>query len=226
MFNLKWILLPAATIAAAVTVSISTAAQAPILGGQATGIWQYDYDEEDGFSVGESFRADYTYNSDNITTTTSSSEFFSFYSYSSVPLLSLVLNSGPVSLTYDFSTPGNDYRLIWREFRQNPAYGQTKEKSRRIVAYDYSGENRFFAGTSLVQYDDGSLESTFFAEASSFDSSTSTYLAYGQTYTEVIFSDPSPVTAVPTPALLPGLVGLGLGILRKRKAQAASEQKV
>ncbi|MBW4578090.1 MAG: PTPA-CTERM sorting domain-containing protein [Tildeniella nuda ZEHNDER 1965/U140] len=29
-------------------------------------------------------------------------------------------------------------------------------------------------------------------------------------------------TAIPTPALLPGLIGLGLGILRQRKAQAAA----
>ncbi len=30
-----------------------------------------------------------------------------------------------------------------------------------------------------------------------------------------------PPTAVPTPALLPGLIGLGMGVLRKRKAEAA-----
>ena len=28
------------------------------------------------------------------------------------------------------------------------------------------------------------------------------------------------VTAVPTPALLPGLIALGAGVLRKRKAEA------
>jgi hypothetical protein len=32
-------------------------------------------------------------------------------------------------------------------------------------------------------------------------------------------------TAVPTPALLPGLIGLGLGVLRKRKAQMAAASK-
>lgn len=32
------------------------------------------------------------------------------------------------------------------------------------------------------------------------------------------------VTAVPTPALLPGLIGLGLGVLRKRKAEVSSEE--
>jgi len=30
-------------------------------------------------------------------------------------------------------------------------------------------------------------------------------------------------TAVPTPALLPGLIGLGVGVLRKRKAEAAKQ---
>lgn len=29
----------------------------------------------------------------------------------------------------------------------------------------------------------------------------------------------APPTAVPTPALLPGLIGLGLGVLRKRKSE-------
>jgi len=33
----------------------------------------------------------------------------------------------------------------------------------------------------------------------------------------------SNVTPVPTPALLPGLIGLGLGVLRKRKAEAAKQ---
>ena len=32
-------------------------------------------------------------------------------------------------------------------------------------------------------------------------------------------------TAIPTPALLPGLIGLGLGILRKRKAEAAASSE-
>lgn len=33
----------------------------------------------------------------------------------------------------------------------------------------------------------------------------------------------SNATAVPTPALLPGLIGLGVGVLRKRKAEAAKQ---
>ena len=35
--------------------------------------------------------------------------------------------------------------------------------------------------------------------------------------------DGTPATAVPTPALLPGLIGLGVAALRKRKAEAAGE---
>jgi len=33
------------------------------------------------------------------------------------------------------------------------------------------------------------------------------------------------VAAVPTPALLPGLIGLGIGALRKRKADAAKQKR-
>ncbi len=35
--------------------------------------------------------------------------------------------------------------------------------------------------------------------------------------------DGNPATAVPTPALLPGLIGLGFSMLRKRKAEAAKQ---
>ena len=33
----------------------------------------------------------------------------------------------------------------------------------------------------------------------------------------------SPATSVPTPALLPGLIGIGMGVLRKRKAKAVEQ---
>jgi hypothetical protein len=42
-------------------------------------------------------------------------------------------------------------------------------------------------------------------------------------YTAQISSLLDQPTAVPTPALLPGLIGLGMGVLRKRKAEAAKQ---
>jgi hypothetical protein len=38
-----------------------------------------------------------------------------------------------------------------------------------------------------------------------------------------IVEKPSAATAVPTPALLPGLMGMGLGILRKRRNLQAEQ---
>ncbi|PSB21595.1 hypothetical protein C7B65_03150 [Phormidesmis priestleyi ULC007] len=59
-----------------------------------------------------------------------------------------------------------------------------------------------------------------FAQFYSYDS-TGNYPAYAYTYGDVAFSNSSSATPVPTPALLPGLVSLGLGVLRKRKANQA-----
>jgi hypothetical protein len=42
------------------------------------------------------------------------------------------------------------------------------------------------------------------------------------TYVNVGFKTDN-TTAVPTPALLPGLIGLGMGVLRKRKREAAEQ---
>lgn len=43
------------------------------------------------------------------------------------------------------------------------------------------------------------------------------------TYVNVGFKTDSSSTAIPTPALLPGLIGLGVAALRKRKAEAAKQ---
>jgi hypothetical protein len=98
------------------------------------------------------------------------------------------------------------------------------------------------AGTILVQNDDslGTLQSTvnlanlaqgqYFLGMSSF----SNFAQNGPIFPgiggssgaySVTFNAPV-AAAVPTPALLPGLVGLGLGAMRKRKQKAAAQKAV
>ena len=57
-----------------------------------------------------------------------------------------------------------------------------------------------------------------FAQAFTYGNSTGTSDRNAYTGSNVNFSpDPTAVTAVPTPALLPGLAAFGLGVWRKRK---------
>ncbi|MGB5974382.1 MAG: hypothetical protein WBG38_13745, partial [Nodosilinea sp.] len=48
-------------------------AQAAIISGQVSGNWEYAYG---GFNTGDAFTADYTYDSDSITTTDYSNEYY------------------------------------------------------------------------------------------------------------------------------------------------------
>ncbi|WP_410510488.1 PTPA-CTERM sorting domain-containing protein [Nodosilinea sp. E11] len=49
-----------------------------------------------------------------------------------------------------------------------------------------------------------------FAQVYSYDFNTGTYLTGANSYGCVTFPDPFITTSVPTPALLPGLIGLGV----------------
>lgn len=191
------------------------------------GTWQYDDDGAGGFNIGDAFTADYTYDSDSIIRADHSSGYYLRNLVDSVPLLSLVLNSGIVSHTFDFSHVSNDSYLTWVDLQPNPDYeNQYGYKQAYLAAYDRSapGFNRFQAYSYLGQDSDGSPTSGSYAQAYSsvsiYASSTNTYSTYRETHSGVTFSSLPPVTPVPTPALLPGLVGLGLGVVRKRKALA------
>lgn len=211
MFNLKKVSfsLVTATLTTTAVTLFTTMAQAAIIGGQVSGTWQYDSDGEGGFNVGDLFTADYTYDSDSVTTYDySDSTYYSRFLVRSVSLLSLVINSGVVSQAFDFST-GGSRELQWVDFKGNPDYyGQENYKGYSLFAYDnLTAQNYFYAYSYLGQYSDGSPLSRLFAQAYSYDYSTGTYPTSGYSY-DVTFSDPSLATSVPTPALLPGLIGL------------------
>jgi hypothetical protein len=54
--------------------------------------------------------------------------------------------------------------------------------------------------------------------AGDFDPNAGSFDFYAESSSNVNFS-PDP-TSVPTPAMLPSLIGLGVGVLRKRKTEA------
>ncbi|GAB4462251.1 MAG: hypothetical protein OHK0037_12850 [Elainellaceae cyanobacterium] len=60
-----------------------------------------------------------------------------------------------------------------------------------------------------------------------FTTSSGTFQAIGRFTSQTDFTNPSTYSlslkVVPTPALLPGLVGMGLAALRKRREEAESE---
>jgi hypothetical protein len=161
-----------------------------------------------------------TYDSSQITREDrSNSHQYTRYLIASVPLLSLAFNSRAVVYTIDSSESGGSGFLQWIDFRGNPASdGQYQYKQATLSASDGFGNYSFFAYSRLGKSFDGSPFADSYAMTSSIDTISGPNPTSGSANSGVTFSSLSPVT-VPTPALLPGLVSLGLGVLRKRKAQ-------
>ena len=153
---------------------------------------------------------------------------------SSVPLLSLLVSSGSYNHQFDFSSYlYTGYGAFYfHDYAQNaPFYKPYSSKSATLHGYDYSGSGSQISPTftayryrALAQ-DNGTPLLYEGARLSLHDGSTNTSPAYASTYSNVNFTpDPTaPTTAIPTPALLPGMVAFGLGMWRKRKAVAAEQ---
>jgi hypothetical protein len=237
MFKLNQLSLSVATIAATVTIGAvcSTTAQAAIVTGSVSGVWEYDWYGSSGWwiPIGDAFTATYTYNTDDITRTDYSNwSGYTRYFQDSVPLLSLVLSSDTFSHEFDFNTVSSIYGygaysyLQWWDYQY--ADSQYETKGTQLYAADFPGSlaNYFYAYEQAGKYWDGTPWSSSSASASSYDYITGTLLKYPYTYSGVTFSDPHtfpPPATVPTPALLPGLIGMGMAAVRKRKANQAQE---
>lgn len=215
MCNLKQLSIPVATIAATATVGVlgSIPAQAAIMSGSVRGIWE---DGEGGFKAGDIFTAEYTYDSDNLIRTDNSGQpGYIRYLSDFVPLLSLVLNSGTVNYSFDLSDPISYSYIQW--IAQSDR--QSRYQYTNLYVYNYAapGFNEFFVNDQVGRNADGTPVSNSYASTSSLDFGAGTTLFYGYTNFKVAFSQPHPFPPqpIPTPALLPGLVALGLRVLRK-----------
>ncbi|MBF1999262.1 MAG: PTPA-CTERM sorting domain-containing protein [Synechococcales cyanobacterium M58_A2018_015] len=228
MFSLKQVSLSVAALGAILTVgSSSTPAQAlNIVSGSVSGIWQYDYSGAGIVNVGDAFTANYTYDSDSITGYDSSISGLYKQKQRRTSLLSLVLNSGSYSYTFDFSPSVGGSYIEWYDFQSTSStYGLHDHESIFLVASDYptAAYNSFYAYTiSGLGYSGNSLDSSY-ASAYSQDYNTGTFPIGAYTY-NAKFSGATPApTAVPTPALLPGLVSVSAALLRKREQNQGQE---
>lgn len=249
MVTLKQFSLPIATLGAVLTVgAMHATAEAAIISGQVSGTWDYDsyyywgYEPSE-FKTGDTFTAIYTYDSDSITTNNySNTYYYDTYYESTVPLLSLILNSGTGSYTFDPSfSNGNGYGYLqWLDVDYNNAYygHQGTQKGTYLHASSYTGaESNYFYAQNYSGTDySGNPYAYNYAYAYAYDYNTGKYLGYSYTNQPVFSSvvDPLPTptpnpTSVPEPSILLGLIGLGLGALGQRKAQGqatSAEQSV
>lgn len=188
-------------------------AQAAIVKGTITGTWN-DYAQGD-LNLGESFTADYSYDDTAIVPFNNSSTDYSDTGFN-VGLSSLRVISGSYDHTFDL-TPGplNAGSFYFRDYAKTaPTYTPYSYRLTGLYAADNGLEyNNFSAARQSSQYD-GTPSLYEFAQAYTLDRYYGgAYKRYAHTYSNVNFSP----TAVPTPALLPGLAAFGLGVWRKRK---------
>jgi len=97
-----------------------------------------------------------------------------------------------------------------------------------ILIQGFQGANQLYSQTvtvdstapTLFSFNWSGIDSLRFASSGGIDA------GYGGGGTHFALDNLTVnTTAIPTPALLPGLIGLGLGILRKRKAEAAASSE-
>jgi len=223
MFNLKLFSLPITTLLVAATIGVfcsSSAEALTITRGRAIGTWDYDLDGEGGFNKGDTFVAEFTYDSDRITTR---DEFYSdryYYFEKAAPLLSLVLNSGSVSHRFDIRPGEGVGSFGWYQFQStSPEFGQQSKDETFLSAFEFLSPVAYSfyarAYSELDYY--GSPSSGSFASSYSYDYSNDTYLLRAES-DNVTFSGATPV---PTPAILPGLIGLAVAVIKKRQADQA-----
>ncbi len=139
-------------------------------------------------------------------------------------LLSLSINSGSFSHTFDF-TQGLTYGYVYfQDYALSPpTYTPSSSKFWQVAAVGYSDTSysiyNYFNAHKQRGASDGSPFDASYAYASQSDYNNN-YAFYGVANSNVTFN-PDP-TAIPTPALVPGLIGLGLATIRKRKAALAA----
>ncbi len=220
MFNFKQALLPVATIAATVTISAvcSTAAQAATVTGRISGVWEDALGGANGLEVGTSFTADYTYDDSSLVTTDVAGSLYTRYLVTSAPLLSLMVNSGAFSQTFNTGT----FELL--DIKGGPSGSEYISKGFQFLASDSLRTIRFSANKSAGQVN-SNTPFNFTAARFDIDNNNSPFdgspiFASTNAFTNGL--NP-PATPVPTPALLPGLVGLGMAALRKRKEKQGQE---
>jgi hypothetical protein len=228
MINLKQASLSIAALTATATVSaFSPSAQAAIITGTITGTWDSAFGE---FTAGDPFTVTYTYDDTSIVN-----------SYGSFSLLSFILSSGSYTDVFNLNpyTPGTLGYGSGSVFLSDTLFGIDANYTASLPSGPTSSQTYFRGSRQRSQLSngdpavrdqietykyrfDGAAGGPFgFTDNLKFSPELGRYFLSQST---VEFSpDPTaPATAVPAPAVLPGwLLVLGLGVLGKRKAEAA-----
>ncbi|MBD2034679.1 PTPA-CTERM sorting domain-containing protein [Leptolyngbya sp. FACHB-321] len=195
--------------------------QAAIVKGSVTGTWDYSYVQGTNVSIGDSYTATYSYDDALLTPYSASIPGGVRYSGLYGSLMSLVVNSGSYSHTFDFSNGRGEVRF--EDYIRDPDFYNASYTSKFFGVFGLDntaqGYNFFRAYNQSEEF--GSLPGILF---NSEYARLNTRNNQGTDTNLVEASNArfrSGSTAVPTPALLPGLIGLSISVLRKRKAQAA-----
>jgi len=213
-----WIL----AISTALTVlGAAPFAQAAIVKGTISGTWNAN-----NINMGDSFSATYSYDDTTVNPYNFSSPGYSLTSFSAA-LSSLRVISGSYDHTFNFTSGvgGGTFRFQDQAYTA-PTYTPVSYREVSVSAFeDIVSESNYFYALQRAGQSNGTPFSTKLAHAYALDRNANAFSNYGMTMggyglaaPNVNFSpDPTAVTAVPTPALLPGLAAFGLGVWRKRK---------
>ncbi|MDX2241194.1 MAG: PTPA-CTERM sorting domain-containing protein [Leptolyngbyaceae cyanobacterium bins.302] len=212
-----------AALAAVIAVGTlsSGSAQAAIVTGTVTGTWDYDY-VLGNVTVGDTFKATYTYDDAALTPYSYSDPGYYEYTGWTGSLLSLIVESGTYSHTFDFASGGS--YIQFEDFDGDPGYYYSDYRHFSVYGGDYDSttevSNNFYAYKRVGKYFNGTPFESLYASLYGYDYVNGSATNGVYTYKANFTPDPTAVP-VPTPALLPGLIGMGVAALRKRKAEAA-----
>jgi len=213
-----------AAVAAVLTVGTlgSGSAQAMIVTGSVTGTWDGSFGQGANVNVGDTFTADYSYDDATLKPYNVSNPGYYQYSEYYGSLLSLIVNSGSYSHTFDLA---NGYGFVsFADFAYDPSYVPYSYKTFSVQGYDYTSPGFNFFDSYTQKVDDHGTPSKYqSARLYTYDNQVENYPNGVYAFSNVKFTPDPTATAVPTPALLPGLIGLGIGVLRKRKGNVAEQ---
>jgi len=207
-----------ATFAAVLAVGAlsSNVAQASIITGSVTGTWDSNFGQGANANVGDAFTANYSYDDAALTPFSGSAPGQYQASGYHGSLLSLMVNSG--SYNHNFDLPNGSSTVSFENFTGLPGSFPSFNYF-NVSAFDYSapGYNNFFTYTVVGENADGTPLNERFAKLYTQEEENLGYPNGVYTYNNVKFTPDPTATAVPTPALLPGLIGMGVAAYRKRK---------
>jgi hypothetical protein len=218
----------AITAFAAASALVVPSAHAAIVTGTISGTWGLG---SYGFNPGDAFIATYSYDDATIVPFDFSTSDSKYVGYST-SLLSLVVETGSFIQTFLPNARNYASEIYFTDLEES----SYRRKYWKISASSYSDSsfafiNNFSAYKLTGEGGDMPFEIVS-VTSYQFNTDTLTIPYMGKTYSGddiysyVTFNPDPTATTVPTPALLPGLVGMGIAALRRRKQAVTVSEDV